>query len=90
MSGFVIGMSVSVMTARRSRPFMLWMPTATIVPITVAMSVESTAMMREFPSSASSVRSRNRFTYCPSVKPLKLAMSVPELNDATPSTIMGM
>ena len=85
-----MGILVSVMTALRSLPFMPWMPTAAIVPTAVAISVESTAMMSELSSSRRSVLSRNRFAYCESVKPLKVAISVPALNDATPSTIMGM
>ena len=85
-----MGMFVSVMTALRSLPFMPWMPTAAIVPKTVAASVESTAMISEFSSRRRSALSRKRFAYCESVKPLNVAMSVPALKDAMPSTIMGI
>ena len=90
ISGFVMGMLVMVMTAERSRPFMPWMPTAAIVPTMVEMSVASSAMMTELRSSVRSVPSRNRLAYCRSVKPLKLAMSVPVLNEAMARTIIGI
>ena len=89
ISGFVIGMFVSVMTALRIRPFIEWMPTAAMVPKNVAIRLERIAMMREFRSSVRSVSSRKRFAYCRKVKPLKVAMSRPSLNEATASTIIG-
>ena len=89
ISGFVIGMFVSVMTALRIWPFIEWMPTAAMVPKNVAMRLERIAMMREFRSSVRSVSSRKRFAYCRKVKPLKVAMSRPSLNEATASTIIG-
>ena len=89
ISGFVIGMFVSVMTALRIWPFIEWMPTAAIVPTTVAMTLESTAMISELRRSVSSVESLKRFAYCRKVKPLKVAMSRPSLNEATASTIIG-
>ena len=90
ISGFVIGMFVSVMTALRSLPFIEWMPTAAIVPTTVAMTLESTAMISELRRSVSSVESLKRFAYCRSVKPLNVAMSRPVLNEATASRIIGI
>ena len=47
-------------------------------------------MMTELRSSVRSVPSRNRLAYCRNVKPLKLAMSVPVLNEATARTIIGI
>ena len=47
MSGFIMGMFVTVITALRSRlDHILWMPTAARVPMTVA-STESTRVLRK-------------------------------------------
>ena len=90
MSGFVMGILVSVMTALRICPFIEWMPTAAMVPKNVARRLDRIAMISEFRSSVRSVSSRKRFAYWRKVKPLKVAMSRPSLNEATASAIMGI
>ena len=47
MSGFIMGMLVTVITVwDRARERMRWMPTAAMVPMTVAILAESTASSR--------------------------------------------
>ena len=90
ISGLVMGMFVSVMTAERIFPRILWMPRAATVPRTVAIRLDSTAMNRELRSSVSSVPSRNSSAYWWKVKPLKTATSAPLLKEAMASTIIGI
>ena len=90
ISGLVMGMLVSVITAARSRPRALWRPTAAMVPRIVARTLERTAIIREFNNSRKRSESRKSSPYCERVKPLKTAMSLPVLKLATASTTMGI
>ena len=90
ISGFVSGIFVTAIVMRRIRPDMARMPMAAIVPSTVATSEAITATMTEFASSGSSTPSRKSAPYCANVKPFHTAISVPALNDATASTIIGI
>ena len=90
MSGLVMGMLVMVMTRLRILPRMEWMPTAAMVPSTVASRLESTAMISELRSRRSRLPSRNSSAYCRRVKPSNVARSVPVLKLATTSTIIGI
>ena len=90
MSGFVMGMLVMVMTRRRMRARMEWIPTAAMVPRMVAITLDSTAMIRELPSRRNSESSRNSAPYCEKVNPFHVAMSVPLLKEEATRTIMGI
>ena len=90
ISGLTMGKLVMFIMTFFGIRFMRLMPTAAMVPSTVATSEAITAIMTELASSGSSTSSRKSAPYCANVKPFHTAISVPALNDATARTIMGI
>ena len=90
MSGFVMGMSVTVFsTARTPRERSLLMPTAAAVPITVEITVALAASTRVFRRASRVFRSLSNSRYHFREKPENTERLLASLKENTSSTAMG-
>ena len=89
MSAFSIGMLVTPSIKVRNLRFMLWIPMDASVPITVAISAESRAMIRVLYKVLMIASSWKRDTYHFPVNPPHLARVLELLKDRTISVMIG-
>ena len=90
ISGLVMGISVTVfITARYHLERSLLMPTAAMVPMTVAMAVADAARISVFLTDSSVFRSRSSSSYQRSEKPENTARLLLSLKENTSSTTIG-